>query len=632
MTADGQAAALRRLPPEAVPGLGLPPTNVRSSPNRAMAEPQDLSIPGLAAAYRAGLDPQAVVEAAYAAIAAADDPGIFITLIAKGEALARARALGSFDAGKPLWGIPFAVKDNIDVAGLPTTAACPAFAYVPAVSAPAVARLLDAGTILIGKTNLDQFATGLVGVRTPYPVPRNALDPSLVPGGSSSGSAVAVARGIVAFALGTDTAGSGRVPAALHNIVGLKPTRGAIPTRGVVPACQTLDCVSVFAGTAGGAWTVLTVAAGHDRDDPFSRPVALGRPAVPAKLRLGFPSAATLQVDSAAAGAAFDAARTLIAGEGTTSRDIDMTPFYETAALLYEGAWVAERYAAIRGFIEAKPDAVFPVTRTIIEGARRHSAADAFAGMYRLAELARATAPVWNDIDVLVVPSMPDVATLAGVAADPIGANARLGTYTNFVNLLDLAAIAVPGPARSDGLPSGITLIAPAGRDALLAAVAGRFHAATRVPVGITGRIPADGFDTAATAAPPGTIEIAVVGAHLSGMALNGELSGRGASFVRAVKTEPAYRLYALPGGPPHRPGLVRVADGGAAIDVEVWALEPAAFGDFVARIPAPLGIGTLRLADGTTVKGFLCEATATEGARDITGFGGWRAYIASLG
>ncbi|CAN5126717.1 allophanate hydrolase [soil metagenome] len=590
-----------------------------------------MNIEGLHAFYRAGLHPADVVRTVYRRIAEIADPGIFIALVDEERALSAASALGEFDPGKPLWGVPFAVKDNIDVAGMPTTAGCREFAYRPAEHAPVVARLLDAGAILIGKTNLDQFAAGLVGVRTPWPIPRNAIDPSIVPGGSSSGSAVAVAHGIVAFALGTDTAGSGRIPAALNNIVGLKPTRGALSARGVVPACRSLDCVSVFANTVDDAWRVTAVAAAYDAADPYSRPVAMGTPALPPVVRLGVPDEASAIFGGDVASEAFAAALAAFPDFGAKPRPVDLAPFYAAAARLYEGAWVAERYAAIRDFVEKQPEALYPVTRTIIEGARRFSAADAFADQYRLADLARSTAAVWKDIDVLVVPSMPDICTLEEIAADPLVPNRKLGTYTNFVNLLDLCAIAVPGPFRRDGRAAGVTLIAPAGRDGLLAALAREIHARAGVTAGATGHpLPAQQL-AAPTAAPPGMIPIAVVGAHLSGMALNHELASRGGVFVRAVATAPQYRLHALPGGPPHRPGLVRVASGGAAIAIEVWALPPAAFGAFVAAIPSPLGIGTLRLADGSEAKGFLCEAVAVEGARDITSFGGWRAYTASL-
>ena len=592
----------------------------------------DLDIQRLHDAYAVGQDPVDVIDAVYRRIEAAADPGIFITLVDEATAKTTAAALPAFDpVAMPLWGVPFAVKDNIDVAGMPTTVACPDFAYVAKATAPVVDRLIAAGAINIGKTNLDQFATGLVGVRTPYPIPRNAIDARLVPGGSSSGSAVAVALGLVSFALGTDTAGSGRVPAALNNIVGLKPTRGVLSARGVVPACRTLDCVSVFAGTVGDAWLATSVAAFYDEGDAYARPVSLGAFARPPVVRLGVPDAKSLIVDGPTADAAFAAALAAFPDFGAKPRAIDLAPFYATAALLYEGAWVAERYVAIRDFIEAKPEALHPVTRKIIEGARKLSAADAFSGEYRLAELARATAPIWRDIDVLVVPTIPDVCTLADVEADPIGANSRLGTYTNFVNLLDLAAISVPGPFRSDGLPAGVTLIAPAGRDGLIAAMAAEIHARAGVTIGATGRgLPAVPRRPSITTAD--AIPIAVVGAHMSGMPLNHELTSHGATFVKAVATTPEYRLYALNGGPPQRPGLVRVAAGGGGVSIEVWALPAATFGAFVAGIPAPLGIGTLRLADGTTVKGFLCEQVAVDDARDISEFGGWRAYVASLG
>ena len=588
----------------------------------------DLDIARLHKSYAAGMTPAEVIAEVYARIVAAGDPGIFITLVDEARALAAAAALPPFDAAAyPLWGVPFAVKDNIDVFAMPTTAACPDHAYVAKESAAVVQRLLDAGALLIGKTNLDQFATGLVGVRTPYPVPRNACDPALVPGGSSSGSAVAVARGIVSFALGTDTAGSGRVPAALNNIVGLKPSRGALSVRGVVPACKTLDCVSIFATTADDAWRVMQVAAVRDPADPWSRSFAFGSPVAPSAVRFGVPDSASLILGSPEAESAYEAAVNLLPSRPV---EVDLAAFFAAAALLYEGAWVAERYAAIRDFIETRAESLHPVTRKIIEGATHLSAADAFDGIYRLAELANTTRHVWNEIDVLVVPSIPDVCTLDDVARDPILANSRLGTYTNFVNLLDLAAIAVPGPFRIDGRPAGVTLVAPAGRDALLVAIAEVLHTRAGVPLGATAK-PLPPLPARAAEPPAGSIGLAVVGAHLSGMSLNQELTERGASFVKAVATEPAYRLYALPGGPPRRPGLVRVGSGGAAIAVEVWALSPEAFGTFIAGVPAPLGIGTLALADGTTAKGFLCEPAGTEGAEDITRFGGWRDYIAAL-
>ncbi len=598
----------------------------------------------LHAAYRAGLAPGEVVTEALARAAAETQTGIFISLseVAARDAVA---ALGPFDPEvKPLWGLPFAIKDNIDLGGTATTAACPAFAFVPERSATAVERLVAAGAIPIGKTNLDQFATGLVGVRTPYPVPRNSFDPAIVPGGSSSGSAVAVAGGIVSFALGTDTAGSGRVPAGLNNLVGLKPTLGAVPVRGVLPACQTLDCVSVFGLTVPDAWAVFAAMAGFDAADPWSKPVRLGAPgAVPAGLRAGVPDRESRRFfGDVLSERAFDRALALYDERGITPVEVDFAPLFEVANLLYEGAWVAERYAAIRPFIAEHRDALHPVTARIILGAERFSAADAFAGLYRLAALRRACTPLWDRIDVLVVPTVPRAYRVADLAEDPVGPNSALGTYTNFVNLLDLCALSVPGPFRDDGFPAGTTLIAPAGQDALLASLGTMLHAAAGTTLGATGkslpRAPVDPapmeiapepHSSSATPLESGDVEVAVIGAHLSGMPLNAELVALGARLRRAVATAPEYRLYALPGGPPLRPGLVRVGPAeGRRIAAEVWALPFDGFGRFVASIPQPLGIGTLQLADGTTPKGFLCETAGLEGAEDITRYGGWRSFV----
>ncbi|KMO36286.1 allophanate hydrolase [Methylobacterium variabile] len=579
-------------------------------------------------AYASGsLTPKDAVREVYRRIAAHGDPAIFITLRPEAEVAADAETL---PAG-PLHGIPVAVKDNIDVAGLPTTCACPDYAAVAASDAEVVARLRRAGALVIGKTNLDQFATGLVGVRSPYGVPRNTLDPALVPGGSSSGSAVAVAAGLVPLALGTDTAGSGRVPAGLNAIVGLKPTLGAISTRGVVPACRTLDCVSVFALTVEDAFDAFTALAGFDAADPFSRPVPVGQPG-PSVLRVGVPDAASRRfAGDALSEAAFDLGLADLEALGATLIPVDLAPFFATAALLYDGPWVAERWEAIRPLITARPEALHPVTRAITERAAAFSAADAFAGRYRLAELRRATEPVWAGLDALCVPTFPRPQPLAALAADPIGPNAELGTYTNFVNLLDLCALSVPARPRADGLPAGVTLIAPAGRDAALVPLGGALHRAGGATMGATGACPPPAPDPGPPRAASDEIELAVVGAHLSGLPLNGELTALGARCLRAVETTPDYRLFALPGAGPRRPGLVRVAAGaGTSIATEVWALAPEAFGRFVAAIPAPLGIGTLRLADGTTPKGFLCEPEGVREAEDVSHHGGWRAYLAA--
>ena len=591
-----------------------------------------IDIRGLHLDYAAGADPVAVVDRVFASIAKADDPGIFLSLVDRERARGAARALGRFDpVAKPLWGIPFAVKDNIDAAGLLTTAAAPAFAYRPERNAHAVQRLLDAGALLIGKTNLDQFAAGLVGVRTPYPVPRNAIDPTLVPGGSSSGSAVAVARGIVPFALGTDTAGSGRVPAGLNNIVGLKPSVGAVSTSGVVPACRTLDCVSVFALTVDDAWRVYSAMAGADAEDPFSRPVEPGalRPNPPHAV-IGIPSGEDLRTfGDAAASHAWERSLDVLRRLGVRFVDVDMAPFFETAKLLYEGPWIAERYAAIRSFVATRAADIHPVTLRIIAGAEKYSAVDMVEAIYRLAELKSSVKPVLQSIDALAVPTAPLAPTLADLRADPIGPNSRLGTYTNFVNLLDMCGIAVPGPFRSDGRAAGITLLGPRGRDAALAGLARAFHAEANVPLGATGRALAP-TDPLPPSAPQGHEAIVLVGAHMSAMPLNREIKELGGVFLRAAETKPCYRLYALPGGPPARPGLVRVAADGRAIATEVWALPTAAFGRFVAAIPSPLGIGTVQLADGSAVKGFLCESEGARGAEDVSSYGGWRSYISS--
>lgn len=437
------------------------------------------TIAGLHSAYAAGAKPAEVVAAAYARIRAVGDPGIFLHLAPEADVQAAAAHLPAFDPVRyPLWGVPCAVKDNIDVAGMPTTAACPAFAYAPERSAFAVEKLAAAGALVIGKTNLDQFATGLVGVRTPHPVPRNAFDPARVPGGSSSGSAVAVAQGIVAFALGTDTAGSGRVPAGLNDLVGLKPSVGAISARGMVPACRTLDCVSVFARTVDDAFAAYAVMRGFDAGDDYSRPVATDMPSEAAlPRRLGVPDAASLMFFGDHAGeAAWQASLAHLKPLVDKIVEIDLTPFLAVARLLYDGPWVAERHAAIRAFLATNAGNVHPVTRAIVGNAGRFSATDAFEGLYRLAELRRATEPTWARIDTLAVPTAPIFPTLAELETDPIGPNSRLGTYTNFVNLLDLAALAVPGPFRSDGLPAGLTLVGPRGSDAALARLGAAFE------------------------------------------------------------------------------------------------------------------------------------------------------------
>jgi allophanate hydrolase len=530
--------------------------------------------------------------------------------------------------------VPVAVKDNIDVAGLPTTAACPAFSYVPSRDATAVASLKRAGAIVIGKTNLDQFATGLVGTRSPYGTPRNPLKADLIPGGSSSGSAVAVARGIVPLALGTDTAGSGRVPAALNNIVGLKPSLGLVSTTGVVPACRSLDCVSLFALTVGDAFAALQAIAASDEVDPYSRPLSLGPLSPPQpQLRLGVPRAADrFFLGSREAQVAFEQAEQIVSRSGASLEHIDLTPFFEAAKLLYEGPWVAERTAAVGDFIARRPGDVHPVTRAIISRGASKSAVDAFRGLHRLAELRTEARRLLSDIDMLMVPTVPAACSMAEVEADPIGLNSKLGTYTNFVNLLDVAALAVPVSLTSEGVPFGVTLLASAGQDAQIAGFGALLHGRCDLPLGALGA-PLPPLPPFADGPMVDEVAIAVVGAHLSGMPLNRELRALGARFLEATSTAEDYHLFAFEGGEVRRPGLLRVPGGtGAAIELEIWALPVKAFGRFVAAVPPPLTIGTIRLSDGRLVKGFLAEAQAVAGARNVSSFGGWRAFVAAEG
>jgi allophanate hydrolase len=584
------------------------------------------------AAHRAGTgSPAQTVARSFARIRAHDDDAVFISLRDEKQAIAEAEALAANGAAQlPLYGVPVAVKDNIDVVGLPTTAACPAFSYMPSHDATAVARLRAAGAVIIGKTNLDQFATGLVGVRSPYGIPKNPLRGDLIPGGSSSGSAVAVAAGLVPLALGTDTAGSGRVPAMLNNIVGLKPSLGLISTAGVVPACRTLDCVSIFSLTIDDAMTALAAMSGPDGADPYSRNRPLAQlSAFPANLRLGVPRSGQLiffgdKVSEQAYGDALERWTAL----GATLVEFDLEPYYETARLLYEGPWVAERYLVIRNLLASSPEAIHPVTREIVIVGARLSAADTFAALYRLQALRKISERAFAGLDALVLPTAPTVYSTAQVLANPRELNSRLGTYTNFVNLLDLCGLALPAAMRRDGIPFGITLLAPAGRDAQLASLGRVFHADTRLPMGAKG-LPQPPLAALPAGASGDQIAIAVVGAHLSGMALNGELKAFGGRLLEASRTAPDYKLYALDTTPP-KPGMLRVQAGaGSSIELEVWTLPAAAFGKFVAAIPPPLSIGTVRLADGRGIKGFLVEPADINGARDISAFSGWRAFVA---
>ncbi|HVY05496.1 MAG TPA: allophanate hydrolase [Burkholderiales bacterium] len=593
----------------------------------------DLSIANLRQRYLKGdLKPMQVVEEA-AGLAAADKNNAWIHRLPVEKLREYAKALEGRDiATLPLYGIPFAIKDNIDLAGVPTTAACPEFAYTPEKSATVVQRLIDAGAIPVGKTNLDQFATGLVGARSPYGAGRNSFDPDFVSGGSSSGSAIAVAKGYASFSLGTDTAGSGRVPASFNNLVGLKPTCGLLSATGMVPACRSLDTISIFALTAEEAQRVLIVASAFDAADPFSRkaePHGFDFGSAPA-FRFGVPRATDLEFFGNREGErlfrdAVEALRRL----GGEPVEIDLQPFLETARLLYGGPWVAERYAAIREFFDRKPEALFPVTREIVGASAKWLAADAYDALYRLKELKRIADSAWTKVDCIVTPTAPRHYRIAEVEAEPIKLNSNLGHYTNFMNLLDYAAVAIPVGFQADGLPWGVTLFAPAFQDTPLLRLGAKLQRARVQSMGAT-KLPlpaADALDKAAIAS--GQVKVAVCGAHMSGLPLNPQLTSRGGRLVATVKSAPAYKFYALPGGPPQRPGMVR-AEGGAAIEMEVWELPAREFGSFVAGIPGPLGIGTVELSDGSKVQGFVCEAHAATGATDITRFGGWRAWLAS--
>ena len=593
-----------------------------------MMLPPMLTIAALRAAYGAGLTPLDVVEEVIRRRDALVDRAVFITETPAEDLRAAARAVMAGPPDLPLWGIPFAVKDNIDVKGLPTTAACPAFAYDPAADATLIARLLAAGAIVIGKTNLDQFATGLNGTRSPHGAPRSVFNADYVSGGSSSGSAVAVASGLCSFALGTDTAGSGRVPAMFNNLVGIKPTPGLVPNTGVVPACRSVDVVTVFAGSVAEGVAVRRVMEGYDAADPFSRQATPA--AFPSRLRIGVLAGTEREFfGNAEVEALYDLNIERARSLGATVVPFDYAPFREAAALLYDGPWVAERLAAVEAFYASNAADFDPTVRKIIAGAQGRTAVEAFNGLYRLKSIKQQVAPVWNTVDLLMLPTSPTTCTVADMLADPIVRNSQFGRYTNFVNLMGLAAIAVPGGFGPSGLPAGITLIGPGFRDDALAPFAGAMHAAAACGMGKdrAAEVP----PAALPELPDGWLPIAVVGAHLTEMPLNHELTGPGGVKLAETTTAPGYRLYALPGTVPPKPGLIHdPAFQGSGITVEVWALPAAAFGAFVARIPAPLGIGKLTLADGTAVSGFLCEAHAVQGAEEITSFGGWRAYRAA--
>lgn len=584
-------------------------------------------------AYDEGADPAVLLEQQRAGCAPGDVAWISMATAAQLQAQVQQLKALEQSVGRdqlPLYGIPFAAKDNIDVAGFTTTAACPAFAYEATQDAVAVQRLKQAGAVVLGKTNLDQFATGLVGVRSPYGAVPNTFDPTLVSGGSSSGSASVVARGLVPFALSTDTAGSGRVPAGFNQIVGLKPTPGAVSGTGLVPACRTLDCIGILALNVADSALALSIMEGPDAQDAYSQ----ARPAIPkhlplAQLRVAIPDKRQLSADYEAAFAQFaDRLQPQVA----TLQTLAFDTLFEVAKLLYYGPWVAERVVGARSMYEQQPEALLPVIRQVLDVHQRFNAADTFAAQYQLRALQQEAEKIWQTCDVLCVPTAPRHPSMADVQAEPVAANSELGTYTNFVNLLGWSAIAIPAAQLPSGLPFGITLIAPGWREPDLVRWAQPLEAQAQLTAGATGR------PTRTQGALPSwhvptqgeTIALTVVGAHLRGMPLNHELLACGARFREATHTASHYRLYALQGMVPAKPGLAQAVEG-AAIAVEVWDMPIANLGRFVVGIPAPLGIGSVTLQDGRSVKGFICEGAALANAQDITHYGGWRAYCLAL-
>jgi allophanate hydrolase len=562
----------------------------------------------------------AVAEDTLARLAAYDpvQPQVWISRMAPEAILAAARAVDARVArGEvlPLAGVPFAVKDNIDVAGLDTTAACPAFAFRPEASAVLVERLLAAGAICIGKTNLDQFATGLNGTRSPYGAPRNAYNLAYVSGGSSSGSSTAVAAGLVAFALGTDTAGSGRVPAAFQHLIGFKPTRGRWSNSGLLPACRTIDCITVFTSDTTDARLIDGIVAGYDRTDPYSKPLAdrtIGHS------RIGVPRRGQRVFFGDQESEYFYDRALETLGRGAEIVEIDIAPLLEAAQLLYGGPWVAERTAALAQMLANNPDAIDPTVREVVEPGLTMSAVELFNGIYRMAALKRHADELWDEVDLLAFPTVGTTYRVAELRAAPVALNSAFGLYTNFVNLLDMAAVAVPCGIRANATGFGVTLIGPADSDLALLDMADSFLATADLPalppLDLEGKMQ--------------TVKLAVVGAHLKGMPLHWQLTSRDAKFVGAFETAPNYRLYAIADSVPPKPALVHSEDGGP-IKVEIYELGVAEFGSFVVEVPPPLAIGTVTLADGTSVKGFVAEPRALTGAQDITDLGGWRAYIA---
>ncbi|MCG7904013.1 MAG: allophanate hydrolase [Candidatus Thiodiazotropha weberae] len=596
--------------------------------------PYEMTISALRRAYLSGsLTPEQVMQTIRKRASEYEDYNIWIHLLSEAEQAHYLDRLQQLDLARfPLWGIPFAIKDNIDLNEIPTTAACIEFAYTPTASATVVERLIAAGAIPVGKANLDQFATGLNGTRSPWGACRNAFKPDYISGGSSSGSAVSVALGLASFSLGTDTAGSGRVPACFNNLIGLKPSRGLLSTKGLVPACRSLDCITVFACDTDDANLVLSVAEAYDADDEYSRNNPFqnqkrhyGERQGPLKIGVIPGQQLNFFGDQAYQQAYRDTLKQLET-DGIEFIEIDYQPFAEAARLLYEGPWVAERYLATQPLIDDNPQALFPVVREIIEPGKALQAGSLFEAQYRLSGLKAICNRQLAAVDCLLTPTAGTCFTIEQMLEEPILRNSELGYYTNFMNLLDLASVAVPTQMTASGLPFGITLVGDAFTDRALLSIAKRIHRQFELKIG------ASQYELQSTAQPSvgdyNKIDVVVCGAHLQGLPLNWQLTERGATFKAKTKTAPIYRMYALPGGPPARPGLILDEAAGGAIEVEVWSMPQSQFGGFVAAIPSPLGIGKLKLADGTQASGFICESYAITGAEEITGYGGWKAYL----
>ncbi|MBS53913.1 MAG: allophanate hydrolase [Oceanospirillaceae bacterium] len=601
-----------------------------------MSQPLNLSLSYLKAAYASGeLTPSVVIDHILDRAAEYEDYNIWITRLTKGQIQRYLDALKDKDPAKcPLWGVPFAIKDNIDLAGIPTTAACKEFAYTPDDNAFLIQQLINAGALPIGKTNLDQFATGLNGTRSPWGACKNSFDPEYLSGGSSAGSSVAVALGLSTFSLGTDTAGSGRIPACFNNLVGLKPSRGLLSATGLVPACRSLDCISIFALNADDANEVLDVAATFDEADGYSRRNPYSNTkriygCAPAQLNIGVIRADQLEFfGDEEYKTCYENTVKALAENGATLTEIDFAPFFEAAKLLYEGPWVSERYIAAQPLIDENPDAVFPVVREIIAPGGKPKATDLFKAQYRLTELKRICDDALAQFDCILTPTAGTHFTIAEMLEEPILRNSQLGHYTNFMNLLDMTSVAVPTAFTASEKPFGITLVGPAMSDRWLLSIANQLEKVFVLPMGATQyskpSVPA------AAAANPASIDVLVCGAHLTGLPLNWQLTERGATLKQTTTTAAAYRMYALAGGPPFRPGLIRDDTNGKTIDVEIWSVPAEQFGSFVAGIPAPLGIGKVEIADGSQVCGFICEPAGVEGAEEITDHGGWKNWMKS--